>query len=146
MNDFEQLISTIDGVHNELQNFAVKAVNQSLTVRNWLIGYYIVEYEQKGLDRAKYGEKIIEELAQNLKHIKGIDRRSLFKFRLFYLAYTNLFSPVHSFVSQNLQRKVGTVSPQFKNLHLYSWTLICLINVIPWSTRVQSPNNQLFRG
>ena len=118
MNDFEQLISTIDGIHNELQNFAVKTVNQSLTVRNWLIGYYIVEYEQKGLDRAQYGEKIIEELAQNLKHIKGIDRRSLFKFRLFYLAYTNLFSPVHSFVSQNLQPKVGTVLPLLKDLHL----------------------------
>ena len=60
MSDFEQLISTIDGVHNELQNFALKAVNQSLTVRNWLIGYYIIEYEQKGADSAQYGEKIIK--------------------------------------------------------------------------------------
>ena len=132
MNNFEQLISTIGGVHNELQSFAVKAVNQSLTVRNWLIGYYVVEYEQKVADRAQYGENIIKKLAQNLKHIKGIDRRSLFKFRLFYLAYTNLFSSVHSFVSQNLQPKVGTLSPLFKNLLLYSWTLIYLINVIPW--------------
>ena len=38
----------------------MKAVNKFASIRNYLIGYYIVEYEQKGLDRAKYDEKLLK--------------------------------------------------------------------------------------
>jgi hypothetical protein len=39
-------------------------------VRNWLIGLYTVEFEQKGEDRAKYGERLLAELATSIK-IRG---------------------------------------------------------------------------
>jgi predicted nuclease of restriction endonuclease-like (RecB) superfamily len=39
-------------------------VNTSLTLRNWIIGYYIVEYEQNGKDRAEYGEKLIRMISR----------------------------------------------------------------------------------
>lgn len=55
MKDFKLLIDNISVAHSALQRQAVNAVNQSLTIRNWLIGYYIVEYEQNGKDRAEYG-------------------------------------------------------------------------------------------
>ena len=46
--NFEQLIETFEQANEYLQEKAVSAVNQSLTIRNWLFGHYIVEYEQSG--------------------------------------------------------------------------------------------------
>ena len=51
---FENLVNNIEQIHHHFQQQAVKAVNVSLTIRNWLIGFYIVEFEQNGADRAKY--------------------------------------------------------------------------------------------
>jgi predicted nuclease of restriction endonuclease-like (RecB) superfamily len=110
MKNFNKLISIIEQVHNQLQSSAANAVNQALTIRNWLIGYYIVEFEQNGKDRAVYGDGLIEKLAGKLKHIKGIDRRALFKFRQFYIFYPHL----NQILQQTLSDfgKMGTVSPQ----------------------------------
>ena len=57
-SDFESLVDTIVAIHNQAYDFATKAVNIGLTLRNWLIGHRIVEFEQKGRDRAAYGEKL----------------------------------------------------------------------------------------
>ena len=46
--NFEQLATIIADTHQRLQQSAVKAVNQYQTMRNWLIGFYIVEFEQNG--------------------------------------------------------------------------------------------------
>ena len=56
MTNFNLLLNSIKSIHQQLQDSAAKAVNKLLTLRNWLIGYYIVEYEQNGEDRAQYGE------------------------------------------------------------------------------------------
>jgi len=49
---FEHLVVSIRGVDAELAAQACRAVNVSLTLRNWLIGCYIAEYELRGADRA----------------------------------------------------------------------------------------------
>lgn len=87
--DFKQLVKIIHQAHDYLNNHAVTVVNQSLTIRNWLYGYYIIEYEQNGQDRAKYGDKLLVILANNLKGkgIKGLSQRNLYNFCLFYLTY-----------------------------------------------------------
>lgn len=90
MKDYKQLKSTIEGIHEELQSSAAKAVNQALTIRNWLIGFYIVVYEQNGEDRATYGQGLLKSLASSLSEIKGIDERSLRRFRQFYLCYPHI--------------------------------------------------------
>ena len=112
MENFDKLISTIEQVHGQLQASAASAVNQALTMRNWLIGYYIVEFEQNGEDRAVYGDKLIEKLAGKLLHIKGIDRRSLFKFRQFYLFYPHFESVIRGSVTPilNTEAKVGSLT------------------------------------
>ena len=110
MKNISQLITTINDVHSELQANAANAVNKALTIRNWLIGYYIVEYEQNGEDRAEYGDKVIDTLALRLNHIKGIDRRSLYKFRQFYVSYQYLLPSSKLFLEENL----GTVSQKLK--------------------------------
>jgi hypothetical protein len=67
----------------------VQAVNVALTLRNWLIGYHIVEYEQRGRCRARYGERLLDELARDLRRRvgKGFTKRYLEMFRQFYLCY-----------------------------------------------------------
>lgn len=114
MNNFNRLVSTIQQLHIQLQHSAVNAVNQMLTIRNWLIGYYIVEFEQNGEDRAKYGDRLVETIAEKLEHIKGIDKRSLFRFRQFYLYYPQIVEAIHVFLPPILEQteKVGTLFPQ----------------------------------
>ena len=73
---FTKLVNSIRNTHSELYLAAAKAVNQSLTVRNWLIGLSIVEFEQQGEDRAKYGEKLLSDLALSIK-IKGLSETNL---------------------------------------------------------------------
>jgi len=85
--NFEQLVTKIEIVHKELQQYAVKQVDNYLTIRNILVGFYIVEFEQSGTDKAKYGENTIKAISENLKHIKGISAPQLYRFRDFYLSY-----------------------------------------------------------
>lgn len=87
--DFDALVSAIRRVHEHLAAQAGKAVNISLTLRNWAIGCYIREYEQKGADRAQYGENLLDDLAGRLRK-EGMDRvaaRELRRYRQFYQAY-----------------------------------------------------------
>ena len=88
--NFGSLVSVIEQTHQHFQQQAVKAVNVSLTVRNWLVGYFIVTFEQKGEDRAAYGSKLLSNLAESSKNIKGFDERSFRNFRLFYKLYPHL--------------------------------------------------------
>jgi len=87
--NFKQLIQACEQAHNYLQGTAVSTVNQSLTIRNWLFGNYIVEYEQNGEDRAKYGDQLLVILAKDFKSkgIKGLSKRNLHYFCQFYLMY-----------------------------------------------------------
>lgn len=63
---FLTLVNTIKKVNDEFTIQANKAVNTSLTLRNWFIGYYIQEYEQQGSDRAKYATQLVESLSLEL--------------------------------------------------------------------------------
>ena len=59
-------------------------------MRNWFFGFYIVEYEQKGKDRAVYGENLYKEIANRCKHIKGISERNIYLFAKFYKMYPEI--------------------------------------------------------
>jgi predicted nuclease of restriction endonuclease-like (RecB) superfamily len=87
---FNQLIDIISETHSTLQQKATSAVNQSLTVRNWLIGFYIVEFEQNGEDRAKYGDRLLENIAESTINIRGLSFRNLKLCRQFYTKYLQI--------------------------------------------------------
>lgn len=70
--DFSALAESIRLVHEHSTTAAKRAVNLSLTLRNWVIGWYIREYEQGGSDRAAYGAALLERLAERLDG-SGID-------------------------------------------------------------------------
>jgi len=109
MENFKQLIENIKQIHQNLQKHATSAVNQALTIRNWLIGFYIVEFEQNGEDRAVYGVKLLAKLAASLQ-IKGLTEPELSRCRQFY---------------QNYPQILGTLSQNFRYLlpHNISVTL-----------------------
>lgn len=94
-----QLASIIQAAHEALQQNAVRAVNQNITARNWLVGCWIVEFEQKGEDRAKYGEKLLFELAKSV-NIKGLGSTMLSQCRKFYLVYPQIGSAVDCFLQK----------------------------------------------
>src|SRR5579864_722148 len=118
---FENLVLSIRGVDQELAVQAGRAVNVSLTLRNWLIGCYIAEYELRGNDRAVYGEKLLDSLAAELCRLKvsNCNRRQLYRYLRFYRAYPGIvgalspqFRPLLPTGHSPVQRKVGTPSPQ----------------------------------
>ena len=92
-------------MQDALQAQAAHAVNLSLTARNWLVGYYIVEYEQHGEDRAKYGEKLLKNLAQRLNR-RGLGERRLYEYRLTYQVYPQLGGVVAEYVGKNGQDEI----------------------------------------
>lgn len=100
--NFGQLIDNVYQTHCLLQLNAQNAVNQNLTMRNWLIGYYIVEFEQNGEDRAKYGSRLLEEMAKEIKakEVKGLNSRALRSCRLFYVSYPQIRQSVTAKLQQ----------------------------------------------
>lgn len=119
--NFEILINNIHNLQTELQQQALRSVNQALTIRNWLIGFYIVEYEQQGQDRAQYGEKLLQKLAQELtkKRLKGFSYRSLRQYRQFYLSYPQIWQSLTAKLQEGaLQLPPAIVKALPKNIHI----------------------------
>ena len=98
--DFNSLVGRINSVQDALQAQAAHAVNLSLTARNWLIGYYIVEFEQRGEDRAKYGDRLINRLSERLGR-RGMEPRRLREYRQVYLVYSTLGNEIEAFIQKN---------------------------------------------
>lgn len=112
--DFNSLVSSIQEVHNHLTEQAGKAVNISLTVRNWLIGYYITEYELCGKDRAVYGEKLLPELAKRLiaAQISNCNRRQLYDYLRFYRVYPQIVWTVPAQLQIQIPKGVSREEPK----------------------------------
>jgi len=94
--EFNQLIEQIALVSLQLQKRALQSIDQLLVVRNWLVGFYVVEYEQAGTDRAKYGDKLLEAIESNCKHqnLKGLSVTNLKLCRQFYQTYPAIGQPL----------------------------------------------------
>ena len=124
--NFESLVGRINLLQDALQAQAAHAVNLSLTARNWLVGYYIVEFEQNGEDRAKYGEMLMNRLAERINR-KGFEPRRLREFRQLYLIYPIL--------GVEVARYVKTHQPQLLESDAFSiWRLP--------SAKLQTAENQ----
>jgi hypothetical protein len=120
---FDVLIQAIEQTHQHFQHQASKAVNVSLTLRNWLIGFYIVEFELHGEDRAVYGQKLFEEMALRLKNIRGIDRRSLYRFKDFYQLYPQIAQYI---TDKNIALNLAKIPlSQLWGCRPHNWETIC---------------------
>lgn len=79
LNTLENLATTIQVTNSFFFDKVQRQVNTALTLRNWIIGYYIAEYEQTGKDRADYGKQLYKAIAEKLlkKGLKSIRERHL---------------------------------------------------------------------
>ena len=89
LHSFNDLTSIIQTTHDAAKSSAVKAINRMQTMRNWLIGYYIVEYEQHGKDRAEYGTQLLKKLEERVNR-KGMTRNTFQSARNFYRMYPQI--------------------------------------------------------
>lgn len=111
--NFESLSHNIEIVNHALRAQVAHAVNVALTSRNWIVGYYIVEYEQHGDDRAAYGERLLEKLERRLGG-KGLSVRRFREYRRLYSVYPQLAVPVAQYVKGNdeIRRLMTTELPE----------------------------------
>ncbi len=109
---FEILADSIKRINDKTGNAAKSAVNQLMTLRNWAIGYYIVEYEQGGSDRAQYGSNLLKNLEKEISQ-KGMNA-TLFKHcRNFYLLYPQIGATVSDQLGLQDFKISETASHQF---------------------------------
>ena len=89
-------MGTIVQIQQQAQEFATRAVNVGLTQRNWFIGHRIVEFEQKGADRAGYGENLMTTLSQRLAShgLPQVTPRELRRYRQLYQVYPRIWQSV----------------------------------------------------
>lgn len=130
---YKQLVSAISQLHSQMVRRVATAANHALVLRNWIVGAYIIEFEQDGADRAKYGERLLERLASDLitKCVKGLDERTLRDCRSAYVIYPQIRGTVTPELIDTLALPEtaivldadveilapsirGTVSPEFK--------------------------------
>lgn len=109
---FMTLADSIKKLNDEAGNVAKNAVNKLMTLRNWAIGYYIVEYEQGGSDRAEYGANLLNNLERQIDQ-KGLNS-TLFKWcRQFYVMYPQIGATVSQQFGLLDFQKSATVSHEF---------------------------------
>lgn len=87
--DFQTLLRSLRKTHETLQGRVSAAINQGLVIRNWLMGFYIVEFEQNGRDYADYGDRLLYRLSEELAigGMSGVSYTNLTLFRKFYMTY-----------------------------------------------------------
>ena len=112
---FKDLITTLATVNEELKEQSLRAVNSSLTLRNWFFGYYIFEFEQNGKDRAEYGNALLSNIAIRISvlNIPNTNQYELARYRQFYLAY-----PMAGKFIAPLSPILGTVSQKLSNSNI----------------------------
>ena len=64
--NFDTLLHDIRAIAKAARAAVGRSLDRTLTLRNWLIGAYIVEYEQSGEDRAAYGKQVSDRIINTL--------------------------------------------------------------------------------
>lgn len=110
LHSFRDLASIIQSTHDVAQSSAIRAINRMQTMRNWLIGYYIVEFEQHGKDRAEYGTQLLKKLEEQVNR-KGLNVTLFQTSRNFYNLYPQmrgLFVPneIYSTLSNKSESRI----------------------------------------
>ena len=103
--NFESLVGRINQVQDMLQAQTAHAINLAVTARNWLVGFYIVEFEQHGEDRARYGENLLKNLAKRLNR-RGLGERRLYEFRLTYIIYPQIGQVIADYIAKNNRQDI----------------------------------------
>lgn len=116
IEDLRQIIE-----HGRSQAYA--SANQIVIQTYWNIGRRIVEEEQHGEQRAKYGKRLIATLAEQLSPLYGnsYSKRNLEYYRQFYLCFKNLEivnTCVHNLTWSHIRRIMNEADPKAREWYL----------------------------
>ena len=102
--NYSALISAIRDAHQQARAGAMGAVNRHHVLRNWVIGAFLVEFQQVGEDRAKYGSGLLKRVSDDLRKnaIAGASVDQLERMRLLYLTYPQLAKEISASVTRKL--------------------------------------------
>lgn len=104
-HSFDELTKIIRDTHDAAQTTAVKAINRMQTMRNWLYGYYIIEFEQHGKDRAEYGTQLLKRLEKRVNR-KGLTETLFKNSRKFYRLYPQMVENIIGVISPTVSDKL----------------------------------------
>lgn len=104
-HSFDELTKIIRDTHDAAQTTAVKAINRMQTMRNWLYGYYIIEFEQHGKDRAEYGTQLLKRLEERVNR-KGLTETLFKNSRKFYRLYPQMVENIIGVISPTVSDKL----------------------------------------
>jgi len=138
--DFKVLIEQIQSVQSVLQTTVAHTINVALTLRNWLIGHYIVEFEQNGEDRAQYGEKLLFNLEKRLQ-TKGMTERRFREYRRFYLVYPQIGTEIRNFLPQDTIQRLLIAELEDSIRHMLCAESEIQIRHMPYA-ELQNTNNE----
>jgi predicted nuclease of restriction endonuclease-like (RecB) superfamily len=86
---YKLILAEVTELLDRARRASARAVNSAMTAIYWEIGRRIVEYEQRGKQRAAYGEQLLDRLSRDLaaRFGRGFSVQNLRSFRSFYLAW-----------------------------------------------------------
>lgn len=90
-SDYASMLLGIISLLSDARKNTIRSINSIMTSTYWFIGRHIVEYEQEGKERAKYGSELLKRISNDLTQSfgKGYSYRNLRTIRQFYLTFQN---------------------------------------------------------
>ena len=83
--DFSSLVRICQTTTEYFRGRSARSINRDLVLRNWFLGYYIIEFEQGGEGRAMYGKGTLKQLSKELG--RGFSVQNLELMRRFSAAF-----------------------------------------------------------
>ena len=106
---YDTVLTDVVGLLEMAHQASARIVNAIMTgIYIGDLGWRIVEYEQGGLNRAQYGQQLIDQLSQDLTNRfgRGFGRRNLFQMRAFYLAYPEIVQTPPAQLGEGIQSEI----------------------------------------
>jgi len=146
--EYETLLSEVSGLLEHARQAAGRSVNAVMSATYWQIGQRIVEQEQKGSDRASYGEELVASLARDLtaRFGRGFSRTNVFQMRQFFLAYREKIQTLSGFSgTESIVQTPSGLSPNHPVFPL-SWSHYVRLLTVPEEHARKYYENESLRG
>lgn len=113
---FQKSKELIDNARKSMGQMA----NSITVITSFLLGHYIVEQEQKGQERAKYGSKVIDSLSSYLtkEYGRGFSRSNVAGMRQFYMTYKDRENEIIQSQIGQLGQEIGIVQSGIRQLNM----------------------------
>jgi predicted nuclease of restriction endonuclease-like (RecB) superfamily len=138
--DYGGLLADVVSLLESARHTSVRAVNAVMTATYWEIGRRIVEVEQRGDQRADYGDELMKRLASDLtiRFGRGFSVQNIYLMRAFFQAYPQILQTVSGkSADPKLQTLSGVLQAQHPENQIGTLGTISAFFPLPWSHYVK---------